>query len=87
MLLAGNKIQIEYDEEIQSYYIAWNPLITIGMGKTEEEALDELRQAAHFGIDTVVDLELVEIGNKKGVRHGKQGFTKRRRNLGNRTGA
>ena len=56
-----SEIRIEYDEEAQSYYIIWRPVAAISMGHTGREALEELRQAAHYGIDTMVDLKLVEI--------------------------
>jgi predicted RNase H-like HicB family nuclease len=36
-------------------------LTSVGLGKTEAEALDDLRAAAHFGIETMVDLKLREI--------------------------
>jgi predicted RNase H-like HicB family nuclease len=60
-LFPDGEILIEHDEEIQSYYIAWRPVAAMGMGKTKQEALEELRQAAHFGIDTVVNLKLAEV--------------------------
>jgi predicted RNase H-like HicB family nuclease len=36
-------------------------LTSVGLGKTKTEALDDLRAAAHFGIETMVDLKLREI--------------------------
>jgi hypothetical protein len=36
-------------------------MLAIGMGKTEKEALEDLREAAHFGIETMVNLKLREI--------------------------
>jgi predicted RNase H-like HicB family nuclease len=36
-------------------------LTSVGLGKTEAEALDDLRAAAHFGIEAMVDLKLSEI--------------------------
>ena len=61
-------ISIEYDEAIQSYYIVWQPLACAGAGRTEKEALEELRQAAHYGIDTMVNLKL-----KEAYREGEAG--------------
>lgn len=61
VLLSDDEMRIEYDEEIKSYYIIWRPLATVGLGLTEKEALEELRVAAHFGIDTMIDLKLAEI--------------------------
>jgi predicted RNase H-like HicB family nuclease len=55
-------IIITYDDNGQSYYCIWRPLTSVGLGKTEEEALDDLRAAAHFSIETMVGLKLREIG-------------------------
>jgi hypothetical protein len=68
--LTDSKISFEYDEELQSYYIVWNPIAAIGMGRTEKEALEELRAMAHFGIDTAVDIKLAEI-NREEAEHGE----------------
>jgi len=73
MMLSDSGILIEYDEELQSYYVAWSPVTAVGLGKTEKEALEELRKTTHYGIDTMVDLKLKEIVGKEGNGHGKQG--------------
>ena len=52
-----NNIEIEFDEEAQNYYISWEPMV-ISLGKTKEEALEDLREAAHFDVDTLIDLKL-----------------------------
>jgi len=58
MTVSGqNEIHIEFDEITHDYYVVWEP-IAMGAGKTRQEALDDLRQAAHFGIDTFIDLKL-----------------------------
>jgi len=36
-------------------------LTCVGLGKTKAEALDDLRAAALFGIETMLDLKLREI--------------------------
>jgi len=59
--LPSDEITIDYDDDSQSYYCIWRPLTSVGLGKTEAEALDDLRVAAHFGIETMVDLKLREI--------------------------
>ena len=59
--LPHDDIIIAYDDDSQSYYCIWRPLTSVGLGKTEAEALDDLRVAAHFGIETMVDLKLREI--------------------------
>jgi predicted RNase H-like HicB family nuclease len=59
--LPYDEIIIVYDDSSQSYYCIWRPLTSVGLGKTEAEALDDLRAAAHFGIETMVDLKLREI--------------------------
>jgi predicted RNase H-like HicB family nuclease len=53
-----NEIRIEYDEASRGYYIIWQPQVVIAMGRTAAEALEDLREAAHFGIDTAVDLQV-----------------------------
>jgi predicted RNase H-like HicB family nuclease len=59
--LPCDDIVIAYDDDSQSYYCIWRPLTSVGLGKTEAEALDDLRAAAHSGIETMVDLKLSEI--------------------------
>jgi orotidine-5'-phosphate decarboxylase len=62
--VAGNDINLEFDRESGEYYIIWKPLV-IGMGKTRGKALEDLREAAHFGVDTLVDLKLKDIGKEE----------------------
>jgi predicted RNase H-like HicB family nuclease len=62
--LAKNTINLEFDRETGEYYIIWKP-IAIGMGKTRHEALKDLREAAHLGVDTLIDLKLKDIGIRK----------------------
>lgn len=58
--LVRNDINIEYDSETGDYYIVWEPLV-IGAGKTESEALEDLKMAAHSGVETLIDLKLKNI--------------------------
>jgi hypothetical protein len=53
----ANIINLEFDKKSGEYYIVWEPLV-IGAGKTEGEALEDLREAAHFGVDTLIDRKL-----------------------------
>jgi predicted RNase H-like HicB family nuclease len=57
-------IEIEYDRETRSHFIIWEPLV-ISLGRTPEEALRDLREAAHLGVDTWIDLKLEEIKKEK----------------------
>jgi predicted RNase H-like HicB family nuclease len=59
-----NEIEVEFDEATQGYYAVWEPVV-IGAGKTRHEALDDLRQAAHFGTDTFIELKLQDINKEK----------------------
>jgi hypothetical protein len=59
-----NEIEVEFDEATQGYYAIWEP-VAIGAGKTRYEALDDLRQAAHFGVDTFIKLKLKDINKEK----------------------
>ena len=68
--LPGSEMLIEYDEELRSYYIVWSPVTAVSLGRTEQEALEELRAAAHFGVDTAVNLKLAEIQSDE-ADHGQ----------------
>jgi hypothetical protein len=59
-----NEIQIAFDQVMQGYYVIWKSII-IGTGKTKHEALDDLRQTAHFGVDTFIDLKMANINKIK----------------------
>ena len=72
-----NEILIEYDAGTMNFFALLEPFPAIGMGETEKEALEDLRQAAYLGIETVIDLRLLDTGNNKGDANGKQGGTKR----------
>lgn len=56
----ANSINLEFDKKSGEYYIVWEPVV-IGTGKAEVEALQDLREAAHFGVDTLIDRELKNI--------------------------
>lgn len=56
----NHDIAIEFDEESRDYYIIWEPIV-IGLGKTKRKAIEDLREAAHFGVDTLIDLKLKDI--------------------------
>ena len=55
--LDDGNIQIGFDGESQNYYADCR-LIAIGLGKTEEEALEDLREAGHFGVDILINMKL-----------------------------
>ena len=57
---SSSDIEIEFDREIEDYYVVCEATV-ISSGKTKEEALEDLREAAHFGVDTFVDLKLREV--------------------------
>lgn len=56
----NGEIKIELDKVTQHYYIVWE-LSAIGLGKTKQEALENLREAAHFGVDSLIDQKLRNI--------------------------
>jgi hypothetical protein len=62
--LAKGDINLEFDIENREYHIIWEPVV-IGLGKTRREALEDLRTAAHFGIDTFINLTLNDISIDK----------------------
>ena len=57
----GKNIKIGFDKESQNYYADCR-LIASGLGKTKEEALEDLREAGHFGVDILINMKL-DIGN------------------------
>jgi predicted RNase H-like HicB family nuclease len=56
----ANSIDLEFDKESGEYYIVWEPVV-IATGKTADEALQDLKEAAHFGVDTMIDRKLQNI--------------------------
>ena len=56
----ANNINLEFDKESGEYFIIWEPVV-ISTGKTAGEALEELKEAAHFGVDTLIDREIKNI--------------------------
>ena len=61
MRIEENDILIEFDEITGCCYIVWQPMPVIGMGPSGREALEDVRAAAHLGIDTLIDLKLKSI--------------------------
>ena len=59
-MLCNYDIDIEFDGETGSYFVFWTPCIA-GSGATQHEALEDLRAAAHFGVDTMIDLKTGDI--------------------------
>jgi predicted RNase H-like HicB family nuclease len=62
--LLYDEIVITYDDDSRSYYCIWRPSTSVGLGETEAAALDDLRAAAHLGIETIVGLKMREIEKK-----------------------
>lgn len=58
--MAENDIKLEFDSQTGEYYIIWRPVV-ISAGRTKDEALEDLRKAAHFGVDSLIDLKLANI--------------------------
>jgi hypothetical protein len=57
-------IIIEYDDTAESYYVIWKPVV-IGLGTTVHSALKDLQKAAHFGINTTVNLKRKSLTKEK----------------------
>ncbi len=55
--LTRNDIIVQCDPDNMDYYSVWEPVV-VGAGKTEREALEDLRKAAHFSVDTLIELKL-----------------------------
>jgi predicted RNase H-like HicB family nuclease len=58
--VVSNNIKLDYDKESGDYYIVWEPVV-MSAGKTACQALEELRGAAHSGVDTLIDQKLGKI--------------------------
>ena len=63
MSIPNHEILIESDAETDGFYTIWEPGSAIGMGTTKKEALDDLREAVHLYIDTMVDAKLREVNH------------------------
>ena len=68
MVSRSEDILIELDGESQDYYVIWQPKV-VGAGRTKQEALEDLRQAAHFGVDTMIDLKLRNVSDAVAKRN------------------
>lgn len=55
--LTRHDIIVECDTDTMDYCSVWQPVV-VGAGKTEQEALEDLRTAAHFSIDKLIELRL-----------------------------
>jgi predicted RNase H-like HicB family nuclease len=58
----NKEIHIEYDTVSNNYYVVWQPMVVVSAGSTRKEALDDLKKAAHFGIDTILNREVEQTG-------------------------
>jgi hypothetical protein len=63
-VLEKGKIALEYDKDAGHYFIIWEPVV-IGAGVTGREALEDLRAAGHFCVDSLIDLKLKDMPDKK----------------------
>ena len=50
MTVTGD-ILLEFDEETREYFAVWEPII-IGIGKTEQEAIQDMMAAAEVLLDS-----------------------------------
>ena len=60
----GNNIRIEYDRQAECYQIVWAPMVVVGVGGTRTEALEDLRRAAHFGVDAMIDEKCIKASRR-----------------------
>jgi hypothetical protein len=56
-----NEIIIEFDDFSGSYYASVVPPVAIGSGNTALKALQDLRRTAYHGIDTLINIKVVNI--------------------------
>ena len=63
--MSGNcDIEIGFDEVSKDYYIICDLPTAIGSSGTEIEALHDLRDAAHFGIDSIIEQKRKEMAKE-----------------------
>ena len=54
MEIMNGNITIEYLFEDELYCAAWATMPALGVGTTEEDALEDLRGALHYAVDSCV---------------------------------
>jgi hypothetical protein len=59
----GNGIEMAFDSKSGDYYAVWQPVF-LGSGRNRLEALKDLRKAARFGIDAMIDVRRDHRDNK-----------------------
>lgn len=62
-----NEISVEFDDYTRSYYATVIPPAAVGSGRTASKALSDLRKAAYYGIDTLIDIKMVNINSENTV--------------------
>jgi hypothetical protein len=60
MAKSSREIQIEYDKENRNCHVILEAGKAIGLGTTRRDALEDLREAAHFYVDSMIDMKLRE---------------------------
>jgi hypothetical protein len=63
-MIGRNEINIEFDDYSKSYYATVIPPAAVGSGKTARKALSDLRKAAYYGIDTLINIKMVNVDSE-----------------------
>jgi hypothetical protein len=53
-------VEMGLDNETGECCVTWRP-VSVGVGGTGREALEDLRAAAHLGVDLLIDIKLKDI--------------------------
>jgi hypothetical protein len=61
--VVSSTVELEFDKETGEYYVAWRPAFA-GAGGTGRDALEDLRAAAHFGVDVMIDTQLKQLNKE-----------------------
>jgi RNase adaptor protein for sRNA GlmZ degradation len=64
MSMADQEILLEYDDEERNCHAMLDAGKALGLGTTHREALEDLREAAHYYINTMIDLKLRELNQE-----------------------
>ena len=59
----ANGIEMAFDSKSGDYYVVWQPVF-LGSGRNRLEALRDLKSAARFGIDAMIDVKRDHRNNK-----------------------
>jgi hypothetical protein len=67
------EFEIEYDATTKTYLAFWLPPMAVGSGATELDALRDMQQAIHFGVDTEIGSRCASLDENPAACHKRPG--------------